>query len=761
MEIGMNLSPINYYASQHIFKDYALGKDQWRTNLVGGNLANTNQKDRLSFDTNGYPLSLPQSVDGQNIIVISYLTANGYMPVDDYILLYEGEGDIDFGGSLSFTEEISEGYIRFKVTSDGNGFIRLNSSTVGNHIKNIKAIPEKYINNFENEPFHPEFLNKIAPLSTLRMMDLLKTNNWDTSFAEYTDDLDAFMRKREWNERILPTYYTQATDKGMSYEHIIAIANEAKKDLWLTIPHNASNGYVRQMARLFRDNLDPEVKLYIEYSNELWNWAFQQTRYVDQLRFNGDFPSAINHWQAAAMRTQQIFNIWMQEFDTSSDRLVRVLAAQSANSYVASQWISILDESEWDVLAITHYFNISNAWTPSGQTPDPTNQFRDRLMAMGSAATVNDIIDLARENREYLLENWGEDSGIKGNIKLAADLGKPTVTYEGGTHMIHSNDIDNPVLLQTMYEASTSQQSADLYNEVIQDFRDWGVTLMMGFNLFGEPNIWGHWGHYDHTFQTEIPPKMQVILDNISPCQTNTSNPGGGEEEEGRLVHITMKNTPDFAIDGNWGGIEGRNVHLWKANQNNVNQLWYEIDRGDGYYSYQKYDTNVCLQANEGVSNYQNLHLGTKDNESFDQQWNKISIDNGIYRLNKRGTTLGISGVRTPENGDLIELMYSNNDNPNLHWIITPVTDVNKNGIINKSSDIAIYPNTVKSITTVVNAAGSVVRFYDLSGKVIMTMDIAIDQEVIDLSDFSSGLYYAEIKKNEEGIREVLKIIKQ
>lgn len=56
-------------------------------------------------------------------------------------------------------------------------------------------------------------------------------------------------------------------------------------DAWVCVPHLADENYIRSMAQLFRANLDPDLKIYVEYSNETWNWIFQQTHYLND---NGD-----------------------------------------------------------------------------------------------------------------------------------------------------------------------------------------------------------------------------------------------------------------------------------------------------------------------------------------------------------------------------------------------------------------------------------------------------------------------------------------
>ena len=52
-------------------------------------------------------------------------------------------------------------------------------------------------------------------------------------------------------------------------------------DPWFSIPHRADD-YVRHFAETVRESLDPILKVYIEYSNEVWNDVYPQTIYAVQ-----------------------------------------------------------------------------------------------------------------------------------------------------------------------------------------------------------------------------------------------------------------------------------------------------------------------------------------------------------------------------------------------------------------------------------------------------------------------------------------------
>jgi hypothetical protein len=98
---------------------------------------------------------------------------------------------------------------------------------------------------------------------TLRMMDIVKTNNNQTS---------------DWAQRPKPTDANYAR-AGVSWEDLIQLCNMVKANMWVCVPVRATDDYVKQLATLIKNNLDPSLSVYVEYSNEVWNTAFDQGKY--------------------------------------------------------------------------------------------------------------------------------------------------------------------------------------------------------------------------------------------------------------------------------------------------------------------------------------------------------------------------------------------------------------------------------------------------------------------------------------------------
>ena len=511
MEIGMGLNGLAYWSPELPFKNLILmaddkfltfpedGSGPWNTELAG----------ELSYDSQGYPIAIPQMTSQGAQKVRLVLTADGYAPQGNYAFLYDGQGQISFYGATVKRSE-TPGRILVEVNDVGNGWLHIDSSNPADHLRNFRLVRLADESSYESDPFTDEFLGHVSTFYTLRFMDWFHTNNWDSEWAENDGSPAAqrFVAEREWSERASAETYSQAGAKGIAYEYAIKLANQLHRRPWICVPHNASDDYMRQMARLFRDSLSADLDLYLEYSNEVWNGQFHQFHYIARIQ-DTRWPG-LNHSQAVAARAGEMFKIWREEFGADSLRIKRVCGTQTGNPWIGDQAMGQLGPNGFDALAITWYFGIGNPW---GVT-DPQYRFRDRLEALGAAATPQDVVDLAREDFLYSYNFYTE------NAQYAAAYNKPLITYEGGSHIIYGNTISNPALLQTMFDAEDTQAMYDLYDEVIDSMRNIGVKVLMPFVLTGKPSIWGDWGHLRSIFdQAPYPLKYQALLDNLDSCR--------------------------------------------------------------------------------------------------------------------------------------------------------------------------------------------------------------------------------------------------
>jgi hypothetical protein len=66
----------------------------------------------------------------------------------------------------------------------------------------------------------------------------------------------------------------------MPLEDIVQLSNVLGTNAWLCVPHTASDEWVLNFARLIKTTLRPDVKIYIEWSNEVWNRGFDVYAYA-------------------------------------------------------------------------------------------------------------------------------------------------------------------------------------------------------------------------------------------------------------------------------------------------------------------------------------------------------------------------------------------------------------------------------------------------------------------------------------------------
>ncbi len=133
-------------------------------------------------------------------------------------------------------------------------------------VKNIRLMRPGYPHN-SAQLFRTEYLNALSPFQSIRFMDFVQTNNADNGYPQ----IQSWVNRQQETNGI----YT----KGAPWEIVIALANYTAKDIWINIPVDADSSYIAELASLLNKKLRPEVHIYLEYSNEVWNGGFTQYKY--------------------------------------------------------------------------------------------------------------------------------------------------------------------------------------------------------------------------------------------------------------------------------------------------------------------------------------------------------------------------------------------------------------------------------------------------------------------------------------------------
>src|SRR5580692_7668016 len=143
-------------------------------------------------------------------------------------------------------------------------------------------------------PWVPELLTDLAPYHVLRFMDWNQTNDSNNPQAVWST------RKQK----------TDPQSEPVAFEWQIDLCNRTKKDYWLNVPHEASAAYWTELAQLVYAQLDPSLRVYLEWSNEVWNGSFPQYAYAQaqgqSLGLAGSDPEA-SYYVYQAVRMYEAF----------------------------------------------------------------------------------------------------------------------------------------------------------------------------------------------------------------------------------------------------------------------------------------------------------------------------------------------------------------------------------------------------------------------------------------------------------------------
>ena len=171
-----------------------------------------------------------------------------------------------------------------------------------------------------SQEFTNEFLQDLRPFDDVRFLNWELTNN--SSLAHWDDRAD--------RDQLISSYDSK---RPIDYETMIELGNEAHKDIWLNVPTRADDDFVRRLADLVRDKLDPGLKVYIEYSNETWNQRSQAYSDVLAAARANPLVTATNDIdrvaEQSAFRLKGISDTFRQEFGSGFDRVVPVFGGWS------------------------------------------------------------------------------------------------------------------------------------------------------------------------------------------------------------------------------------------------------------------------------------------------------------------------------------------------------------------------------------------------------------------------------------------------
>jgi hypothetical protein len=532
--MGINLEAVNDYSTEFPFLNAFLTASQWITH--SDTTWDTKEEEYANLDANGWPITLTsvnersrQQYDSLGVLLFvgGFNTSNGYYPGGRYIVLYDGRGTLTYGSDATLVSR-SPGRDVISVVPSKNGIdLRITVTDpkhTGDYLHNVRLVSADNEGALKaGQIFNPKFLQLIQPFRALRFMDWFQTNG---------------SAIRSWSDRPVPTQAFYGTPKGVPIEIAVQAANAVSADAWLNVPAMADDHYITQMATLVHRTLGSSQKVYVEYSNEVWNASFSQYNYAHSqgkaLWPTPTLADALAHvlglsWHRGSdgyewnrnfygMRTAQMCDLWKAAWGADQARVICVLGAQAAWSFSATESLKCPYWTQGapclrhgiNAVAIAPYMGGD---VPSGWTSHPDGGLADLF---SSVYSQNDpsipkggfLAQVADWQREYTRD-------VVGPYKL------PLIAYEGGQTFASGATALNDLYVT----ANVDPRMADAYAKYFQQWKRLGGELFVYYNDVGVGGKYGSWGAIQSLMQTTVPlssapPKWQAIQNFISttPC---------------------------------------------------------------------------------------------------------------------------------------------------------------------------------------------------------------------------------------------------
>lgn len=535
--MGMNLAGIADYQGGFPFKNLMWGARPWLTkNADGQGPFNTELAHKLPLDEQGYPLEIPFQPEGASQPQTVFTILPNTTEPGEYVVLYEGEGTLAAAMSSEVVSSTPGRLVLKLENREATGYegIAITASTKGNHIRNIRILRlEDEKADLAANPFRQDFLEYCRQWHALRFMDWAATNNsyergWPGRkkrgfYTMVGSGGDAIGR-----HGAPPNAFDLRFSGGVAIEVMIQLANMTRTDPWFCVPHRATDEYIREYARLVKATLDPSLKVYLEYSNEVWNWQFQQAQWMLQNKYAGEAVTATGHnaWKGGtppaefpyedgevareggeshpermAALNRRCFRIWEEVFSGEDrKRLVRVIGVQHS-------WFDTVQRTVNWVMANGG----ADAVSPAGYF-GPNDEIYKRWEAAGASLTAEQVV-------ADMMEAMDKDSGPwTRQIGALADQHKlQFLVYEGGQHIQPKGQAELPYL-PALKAAQFHPGLAEVYRKNFAVHAEAGCDLFMAFSSISKQGQrWGSWGHQEYYGQpaSEIPKWGALVEANL------------------------------------------------------------------------------------------------------------------------------------------------------------------------------------------------------------------------------------------------------
>jgi hypothetical protein len=485
--LGINLEEVNDYTVSYPFVDHFKISRPW----IAQNDETWDTEENLSVDENGWIKSLPKAEDNKQYTFAGTIlfTADEHNMQGDYIVFYEGEGNVSY--SLGATKEASlsaHGRDIVHLAADAPFYLKIIKTNPDNYIRNIKIIKEEDESIYKTEQFSKSFLKKLEGFSNIRFLNWTQTNSNSQKF---------------WSDRPKELDATYGTDEGIPYEIIMDLVNDTNKNIWINIPTQATDNYVKQLAITLSNGLNENAEVYVEYSNEVWNAMFSQYDYAkeksqDDFDSGDEFADALNWYGKHSSKLCEIFK---NNF-TNNSKVKCVMGSQN-NDWVSEQvlscplWTEGSCSENMEILAIAPYFGIylgleENNQTVLNWTTEADGGLNKLFEELEHGGLVNNSDESENPKDGALNESF---AFMTANKVIADKYNVKLMAYEGGQHLVGVGSVvENETISNLFITANKDPRMGTMYTKYLNGWRDNIGNLFNLYRLSGQSSKHGSFG---------------------------------------------------------------------------------------------------------------------------------------------------------------------------------------------------------------------------------------------------------------------------
>jgi hypothetical protein len=379
MAVGMNIERVTDWMAAWMFTDAFKESRPWIPEVYNTTTHSLTQDTThifsLNLDAHGWPLQLGQTINAQGQRLTQLLETEmfdglgGHYAPGTYTAQWDGTGTVEWSGDVRLLQQgVNAAGHHYALLSDTPAnlgiHMRIDAMSAADPIHDVHVwMPDYNGQSFVGQvwqpgagfsPFHPLFLQRLQPFSTLRFM---QADEIITSQVHHWSDRRPFDYATQQSGNASQGYVVN----GMAPEYAIELCNELNANLWVNIPHMADDNYAQNLAVLVHNTLKPTLHADLEWSNEVWNRApgFMPYQWITQ-QLQLPQNAGVTFTQFVANQERRVFGIWSQVFADRPGELVRVAAGFEQNPAYTASLLQALN-GQFDAVSCAAYFGQSSA----------------------------------------------------------------------------------------------------------------------------------------------------------------------------------------------------------------------------------------------------------------------------------------------------------------------------------------------------------------------------------------------------------------